>query len=153
MKNVKKWSTRESDPDLDRPLAGAYLLLRNTRDLRACGLTPEQYDVMLYLKVLRHRERPTLFNLAVRINTDVVTCSSMLDLLRRRHLVRSRRLSSSQPYTFQLTAKGEALLRGLCRRDLGRWLLLAPSLLSRLCPATAQEDSTPTPASSAANAR
>jgi len=32
----------------------------------------------------------------------------MLDLLRRRHLVRSRRLSSSQPYTFQLTANWEA---------------------------------------------
>jgi len=142
MKNAENPTTRGSDCDfdLDRQLAGANLLLRNTRDLRACGLTPEQYDVMLYLKVLRNRERRTLSNLAVRIKTDVVTCTSVLDVLRQRNLVRCRRLSPSQRYTFQLTATGEALLRGLCRRDLDRWRRLAPSLLSTLPPATAQED-------------
>ena len=136
--NTTRLSHRSSS--LHTQLALAEVLLRTQRDLRSCGLTQRQYDLLLALKVQPRHQPFDLRSLATRLALRPTLVSSALRELRDRRLIQPCRFFRDQSVAPpQLSRRGEALLRQLTRKECHRWDTLGPAVLKSLRQALRQE--------------
>lgn len=108
-------------------------LQHRRRTARDAGLEPMQYELMVAVKGVPKRRRPTIGEIANRLQVKHHTTGELVDQVERRHLIRclhdryDRRIVH-----LSLTPEGEALLRKLVSLSLAELRSEAPALVEAL---------------------
>lgn len=103
---------------------------------RAVGLKPKQHQLLLALKGLREAQQPSISDLAAQLLIPHHTAVSLVEGLKNRGLVNRRRSNEDRrKAVVTITSSGEALLRQVSLRNLGKLRAMEPilrGLLNRL---------------------
>jgi DNA-binding MarR family transcriptional regulator len=103
------------------------------RAARQSGLEPRQHQLLLALKGLPDRAKPTIGELARRLQVEHHSCVEMIDRLERRRLVaRLKDAADRRHVLVQLTTRGDALLRDLAVSHRSELRAAAPALVEAL---------------------
>ncbi|HEY8475777.1 MAG TPA: MarR family transcriptional regulator [Chloroflexota bacterium] len=103
------------------------------RAVRAAGLEPRQYELLLALKGLPVGRRPTVGELSARLQLQHHTVVELVDRLEQRGLVQRVRGEVDRRLVFvRLTSRGEAMLEQLALHHRAELLQAAPDLVRAL---------------------
>jgi DNA-binding MarR family transcriptional regulator len=108
-------------------------LQRRRRAARQAGLQPKQYQLMLAVKGMPKGQRPTVGEIAERLQIQNHSVVELVDRLeRRRYIERQRDNDDRRVVHLSLTPAGEAVLRKLVSLSLTELKTEAPALLRAL---------------------
>jgi len=108
-------------------------LQRRRRAARQAGLQPKQYQLMLAVKGTPKGRRPTVGEIAERLQIQNHSVVELVDRLENRHYVeRQRDEADRRVVRLTLTTAGEAVLRKLVSHSLTELRSEAPALLRAL---------------------
>lgn len=100
---------------------------------RSAGLEPQQHQLLLALKGLPAGKRPTIGDLAERLQIQHHSAVELVDRLERRRLVRRSRGDVDHRQVFvRITRRGETMLRRLSLPHLAELRSTAPGLVHAL---------------------
>jgi DNA-binding MarR family transcriptional regulator len=103
------------------------------RAARAAGIEPQQHQLLLVLKGLPDGCRPTVGELAERLQLAPLRADDLVELARRRGLVvRHRDALDRRRVQIELTDEGEAVLRELASHHRDQLRTLGPELIATL---------------------
>lgn len=108
-------------------------LQRRRRAARLAGLQPKQYQLMLAVKGTPKGRRPTVGEIADRLQIQNHSVVELVDRLEKRHYIeRQRDEVDHRVVHLKLTVAGEAVLRKLVAASLTELKSEAPALLRAL---------------------
>ncbi|HET7748788.1 MAG TPA: MarR family transcriptional regulator [Terriglobales bacterium] len=108
-------------------------LQRRRRAARQAGLQPKQYQLMLAVKGMPKGRRPTVSEIAERLQIQNHSVVELVDRLeKRRYIERQRDDHDRRVVRLCLTPAGEAVLRKLVTHSLTELRTEAPALLRAL---------------------
>jgi DNA-binding MarR family transcriptional regulator len=108
-------------------------LQRRRRAARQAGLQPKQYQLMLAVKGMPKGKRPTVGEIAERLQIQNHSVVELVDRLEKRHYIERQRDDRDRRVVhLMLTPAGEALLRKLVTHSLTELRTEAPALLRSL---------------------
>lgn len=108
-------------------------LQRRRRAARMVGLQPKQYQLMLAVKGTPKGRRPTVGEIADRLQIQNHSVVELVDRLEKRHYIeRQRDEVDHRVVHLKLTVAGEAVLRKLVAASLTELKSEAPALLRSL---------------------
>ena len=108
-------------------------LQRRRRAAHHAGLQPKQYQLMLAVKGMPDARRPTVGEIAERLQIQNHSVVELVDRLeRRRYIERRRDAADRRVVHLNLTPTGEAVLRKLVTASLTELRKEAPALLRAL---------------------
>jgi DNA-binding MarR family transcriptional regulator len=108
-------------------------LQRRRRAARMVGLQPKQYQLMLAVKGTPKGRRPTVGEVADRLQIQNHSVVELVDRLEKRHYIeRQRDEVDHRVVHLKLTVAGEAVLRKLVAASLTELKSEAPALLRSL---------------------
>ncbi|HSB74639.1 MAG TPA: MarR family transcriptional regulator [Terriglobales bacterium] len=108
-------------------------LQRRRRAARQAGLQPKQYQLMLAVKGAPKGQRPTVGEIAERLQIQNHSVVELVDRLeKRRYIERQRDNDDRRVVHLNLTPAGEAVLRKLVAASLTELKTEAPALLRSL---------------------
>jgi len=108
-------------------------LQRRRRAARQAGLQPKQYQLMLAVKGMEKNHKPTVGEIAERLQVQNHSVVELVDRLeKRRYVERERDQSDRRVVHLKLTPAGEAVLRKLVAASLAELKTEAPALLRAL---------------------
>ena len=108
-------------------------LQRRRRAARQAGLQPKQYQLMLAVKGTPKGQRPTVGEIAERLQIQNHSVVELVDRLeKRRYIERQRDSDDRRVVHLNLTPSGEAVLRKLVAASLTELKTEAPALLRSL---------------------
>lgn len=108
-------------------------LQRRRRAAGQAGLQPKQYQLMLAVKGMPKGRRPTVGEIAERLQIQNHSVVELVDRLeKRRYIERRRDTSDRRVVHLNLTPSGEAVLRKLVTASLTELKSEAPALLRAL---------------------
>ena len=108
-------------------------LQRRRRAARQAGLQPKQYQLMLAVKGMPKGRRPTVGEIADRLQIQNHSVVELVDRLeKRRYIERQRDEADRRVVHLKLTPAGEAVLRKLVAASLTELKAEAPALLRSL---------------------
>jgi DNA-binding MarR family transcriptional regulator len=108
-------------------------LQRRRRAAREAGLQPKQYQLMLAVKGMPKNHRPTVGELAERLQIQNHSVVELVDRLEKRNYIqRQRDQNDRRVVRLTLTPAGEAVLRKLVTASLTELRAEAPDLLRAL---------------------
>ncbi len=108
-------------------------LQRRRRAARLAGLQPKQYQLMLAVKGTPKGRRPTVGQIADRLQIQNHSVVELVDRLEKRHYIeRQRDEVDHRVVHLKLTVAGEAVLRKLVSASLAELKSEAPALLRAL---------------------
>ncbi len=108
-------------------------LQRRRRAARQLGLQPKQYQLMLAVKGMPKGQRPTVGQIAERLQIQNHSVVELVDRLEQRHYIqRQRDEVDHRVVRLIITPAGEALLRKLVSASLSELRTEAPALLKAL---------------------
>src|SRR5215469_11512707 len=100
---------------------------------RSAGIEPQQYQLLLALKGLPENRKPTIGELAERLQIRHHSTVELINRLVERNLVARQRDSGDQRYVLViLTAHGEAILQRLALYHRTELQTIGPALLHTL---------------------
>ena len=100
---------------------------------KSAEIEPQQYQVLLAIKGLTEARKPTIGELAERLQLQHHSTVELIDRLVERNLVERQRGSVDQRYVFvTLTAHGEAILQQLALFHRTELQTIGPALLRTL---------------------
>ena len=100
---------------------------------RLAGIEPQQYQLLLALKGLSEERKPTIGELAERLQIQHNSTVELINRLVERHLVERRRDESDQRHALiALTADGEQVLQRLALSHQTELQTIGPALLQAL---------------------
>lgn len=108
-------------------------LQQRRRAARQAGLQPKQYQLMLAVKGMPKGRRPTVGEIADRLQIQNHSVVELVDRLeKRRYIERQRDEADRRVVHLKLTPAGEAVLRKLVAASLTELKAEAPALLRSL---------------------
>ena len=108
-------------------------LQQRRRAARQAGLQPKQYQLMLAVKGMPKGRRPTVGEIADRLQIQNHSVVELVDRLeKRRYIERQRDEADRRVVHLKLTPAGEAVLRKLVTASLTELKSEAPALLRSL---------------------
>lgn len=108
-------------------------LQRRRRAARQTGLQPKQYQLMLAVKGMPKGQRPTVGEIAERLQIQNHSVVELVDRLeQRRYIQRQRDDADRRVVHLVITPAGEAVLRKLVSASLTELRTEAPALLKAL---------------------
>ncbi|MGE5205468.1 MAG: MarR family winged helix-turn-helix transcriptional regulator [Chlamydiota bacterium] len=108
-------------------------LQQRRRAARQAGLQPKQYQLMLAVKGMPKGRRPTVGEIADRLQIQNHSVVELVDRLeKRRYIERQRDEADRRVVHLKLTSAGEAVLRKLVTASLTELKSEAPALLRSL---------------------
>jgi DNA-binding MarR family transcriptional regulator len=108
-------------------------LQRRRRAARQAGLQPKQYQLMLAVKGMPKGQRPTVGEVAERLQIQNHSVVELVDRLEKRHYIERQRDDDDRRVVhLNLTTAGEAVLRKLVTHSLTELRTEAPALLRSL---------------------
>ena len=108
-------------------------LQRRRRAARQTGLQPKQYQLMLAVKGMPKGQRPTVGEIAERLQIQNHSVVELVDRLeQRRYIQRQRDEMDRRVVHLVITPAGEAVLRKLVSASLTELRTEAPALLKAL---------------------
>lgn len=108
-------------------------LQRRRRAARMAGLQPKQYQLMLAVKGMPKGQRPTVGEIAERLQIQNHSVVELVDRLeQRRYIQRQRDEADRRVVHLIITPTGEAVLRKLVSSSLSELRNEAPALLKAL---------------------
>jgi DNA-binding MarR family transcriptional regulator len=129
----------DADADLDyRALSELRYQIRrfltfSEREARAARINPQQHQLLLALKGLPERQRPTISVLAERLQLKHHTVVGLVDRLERAGFaVRRPNIADGREILVQIVPKGERLLRSLSRSHRAELQTVGPALVEAL---------------------
>ena len=100
---------------------------------RANGLEPQQHQLLLAVKGLPEGARPTIRELAERLQIQHHSAVELVDRMEKRGLFRRERSKRDRRHVIvHVTAHGEALLSRLVRHRINELRVFAPALTKAL---------------------
>jgi DNA-binding MarR family transcriptional regulator len=100
---------------------------------RAVGIEPQQHQLLLALRGLPDRMRPTIGTVAERLCVQHNTAVALVDKLEERKLLqRERGLEDKREVLLKLTPDGEALLRKLSSMHREQLAVVGPAMVTAL---------------------
>lgn len=121
-----------------RALAGFRYEIRkflafSEKAARSAGIEPQQHQMLLAIRGLPERVRPTMGAVAERLCVQQHTAVALADRLEQRGLVRRERSEHDRRVVLlQLTAEGEAVLRSLSALHRDQLRDVGPALVDAL---------------------